>query len=238
MNSQKLLILSVVAALLIVGAAVAFVKFGGRNSGPADIKATTVNGDQIVVDELMSACKAGDQCIVVDTKCSFCCNYVAINARSEALFNQMFDQACSKYKGSYCECHDLSSYPSCVNGKCQMMKWSENPAAKAPKPSQQMPVPQPAQQPATYAPATTTPVQQSVPEQAPAPATVTPQNVPQAAPQQPASQIAPQPSVPDAFGEESAVPSPAPADDLYAPLPDTYTPPVSPDENNVHVIQP
>jgi hypothetical protein len=241
MNSQKLLIISVLAALLIIAGAIAFVKIKG-GGGSTDLPVTTINGDQIVIDEIMSSCKTNDQCIVVDTKCSFCCDYVAINAKSETLFNQMFDQACKKYKGSYCDCHDLTSYPTCVNGKCQMVKWSENKPLKAPPATAAQPtVQQPAAQPITQqTPAVTpAPVQQQIPQQvAPAPVTA-PTPAPEPVPaQQPVQQTAP--AAVDAFGEEEAVPAqdPAAIDDLYAPLPDTYTPPPAADESGVHVIQP
>lgn len=257
MNSQKLLIISVIAALLMIGGAVAFVKF--RNAGLS--QATSSNADHVVIDEIMSSCKPNDQCIVIDTKCSFCCDFVAINAKSEALFNQMFDQTCKHYKGAYCECHDLSSYPSCVNGKCQMVKWTENKALQAPRARQgapqaapvatpappavqqpaQVPVPQPTPQAAPVVPATqTAPVAPPATSATPA-VTATPAPVPVApTPAEPApAEPAPESSY-DAFGETETVPAEetAPVDDLYAPLPETYTPPTTPEEDGVHVIQP
>lgn len=247
MNSQKLLIISVVAALLIVAGAIFFVK--SRNSTSTDLPVTTINGDQIVIDEIMASCKSNDQCIVVDTKCSFCCDYVAINAKSEVLFNQMFDMACKKYKGTYCDCHDLTSYPTCVSGKCQMVKWSENKTLKAPPPPQ-----------AQKQTAPVTPVQQ----QAPQAQTPIPQPAPQAAPPQeqkqtvptltpapraiPAPVAPPQPATPvqqtpapasDAFGEDEVAPveqAPPADDDLFAPLPKTFTPQT--EGQDVEVIRP
>lgn len=217
MNSQKLLIVAVVLALLIIGGAVMFVK--SNNSGTS-AGGQTAHGDQVTVDNAMTACTPKDRCIIVDTKCSFCCNYVAINSKSEVLYNQMFDQTCKQYSGAYCECSDLSSYPSCVNGTCQMVKWSENKALKAP--------------PATTAapPVTTAPVP------APAPADVTTAPAPAAPTPDVPAYVPPSEPVADAFGE-SELPeeqSAPPADDLYAPIPDTYKPPA--DEADVHVIQP
>lgn len=212
MNSQKLLIISLIAALLIIGSAVAVVKF--RNS--AATGSTNATADHVVIDEILASCKPNDKCIVVDTTCSFCCNYMAINAKSEVLFNQMFDQTCKTYKGSYCECHDLSSYPACVNGTCQMVKWSENkqpPRARAP-----VAVPAPAAPTATEIPYT-------APEPVPVPTPTTPPPV-----QQPAIK---------AFGEDdAATAAPAPADDLYEPLPEKLTPLETLDDNGVEVIQP
>lgn len=146
MNSQKLLIISVVAALLILGGAIAFVKFKPTVLSPA---APITQDTQIAIQDAMSTCTTKEQCIVVDTTCSFCCKYVAINTQSEELFNQLFDQTCKNYNQSYCECHDLSSYPSCVDGKCQMVKWSENKPLKIPPVPAPAPLPVPAPTPAT-----------------------------------------------------------------------------------------
>ena len=224
MNTQKLLIISVIAALLIIGGAVAFVKF--KNAVPT-APASGAQADHVVVDEIMSSCTTKDDCIVVDTKCSFCCDYVAINAKSEILYNEMFDKTCKNYSGTYCQCHDLSSYPSCVNGQCQMVKWTESKPLRAPP--VQAPVPQAAP---VIAPA-------------PAPINTSASPAPLDAPIDPQRQT-PQPAentLPDAFGDEPAIQDtpPAPAvDDLYAPLPDDYQPEIiDPHEDNaVHVIQP
>lgn len=229
MNSQKLLIVSVLAALLIIGGAVAFVKFrSGDTSG-------TSKAGHVVVDEIMASCKPNDQCIVVDTTCSFCGNFVAINAKSEILFDQMLNETCKDYRGSYCDNHDLSSYPTCVNGKCEMVKWSENkqparaPAARpAPAATPAPPVATPAPTPVPTTPA---PVPSTAPVPAPAVQPTTP--VQQQAPAQPAT---------GAFGEEEtpapATAEPPPADDLYAPLPETFPSQQAPQDNGVQVIQP
>lgn len=160
MDSQKLLILSVIAALLIISGAVIFVQF--RSGGLSLPSQTTTQDSKIVIDEIMSSCTKDDQCIVVDTTCSFCCSYVAINAKSEQLFNQMFDQACKKYKGSYCECHDLNNYPSCVNGKCQMVQWTAKPATPPIRDQTIAPQPTPQAQPS---PLPVPPAPASVPRQ-------------------------------------------------------------------------
>ncbi|QQG35821.1 MAG: hypothetical protein HYS17_09985 [Micavibrio aeruginosavorus] len=259
MDSQKLLILSVIAALLIIGGAVVFAQFrSGNLSLPSP---TTTQDSKIVVDEIMSSCTKNDQCIVVDTTCSFCCSYVAINAKSEQLFNQMFDQACKKYKGSYCECHDLDNYPTCINGKCQMVKWSAKPAAPAQEMSKQ-PAPASIKQPAA-APLTPPVMPDALPAAAEEDETMG-GNIPEAPVETETSPPANTPAADfhDAFGESGeetnqntplreTTPDETPAeplpgiegsparggDDLYAPLPSTYTPP-TPDNENVEVIQP
>ncbi len=224
MNSQKLLIISLIAAVLIIGGAVALVKSRGA-SAPGG---TSTQAGHVVVDEIMASCKPNDKCIVVDTTCSFCGDYVAINAKSEVLFNEMLDQTCKNYSGSYCNDNDLSSYPTCVNGTCQMVKWSEKQPSKA-------------RAPAPAAAATTT----SAPVAAPAPTVTVPApaaEIPFTAPtttSAPAPQpVTQQPAV-KAFGEDdAATAAPAPADDLYAPLPEKLTPQQTLDDNGVEVIQP
>jgi len=229
MNSQKLMIISILAALIIIGGAVAFVKFGnmGGNTTPPE------QADRVVLDEIMSSCGPNDKCIIVDTQCSFCCGYVAINAKSELLFNDMFDKTCKHYKGSYCECHDLNRFPSCVNGRCQMVDWTEmqkniapgnartipaRPAIQQPAPTPATTVPaqaqpaqpQPTQEPLTAQPATQPepPPQEIVPEPAPAEAlTVEPSPQEEPAPsitptEEPASAPVYQPNSSDAFGED------------------------------------
>lgn len=227
MNSQKLLIISLIAAVLIIGGAVVLVK---SRSTPVPGTTSTQPGS-VVVDEIMASCKPNDKCIVVDTTCSFCGEYVAINAKSEILFNEMLDQVCKNYSGSYCNDNDLSSYPACVNGTCQMVKWSEKQPSRAPAPTATVttiPAPAPATTPAPIAaPPAATPT---------TPATAAPATTPIPAP-------APQPVVPQpavkAFGEDDAATAvPAPADDLYAPLPEKLTPLETLDDHGVEVIQP
>ncbi len=234
MNSQKLLIVSIIAALLILGGAVAFVKY--RNAGPSSAPAAP-QSDHVTIEEALTTCTEQDQCIVVDTTCSFCCKYAAINSKNEALFNQLFDQTCKKYSGTYCECHDLGSYPSCVNGKCQMVNWSENKALKVPPVPGSTPVPAPSPAPTPVAPAVAEPVTPApAPEVVPAPAT------------EPIAGPVPE-AAPEAFGEEEPAPlaeEPAPEappeaapvpDDLYEPLPDSY--PLPTEENGAaDVVQP
>lgn len=211
MNSQTSLIISVIIALLILGGSVAFVHF--RTVSPNNAAPVT-QAEQVTIDAVMASCTGKDQCIIVDTKCSFCCDYVAINSKSEVLYNQLFDKTCKNYSGTYCQCHDLSSYPSCVNGTCQMVKWSENKPLKTP----------PAPGRAVAAP---------VPVSTPGPAQVT----------APVTTQAPVPTVaPPALGEPDAAPQTGPltpspeTDDLFAPLPDS--PPVLQEDDSVHVIQP
>ena len=75
--------------------------------------------------EDLSACSGNDRCIVVDTHCGFCCDFVAINARHEQAFDNKFSKNCSRYKGEQCECFDLSSYPSCIEGECRLVPWPD-----------------------------------------------------------------------------------------------------------------
>lgn len=238
MNSQKLMIISILAALIIIGGAVAFVKFGNIR----DHTTPPEQADRVVLDEIMSSCGPDDKCIIVDTQCSFCCGYVAINSKSELLFNEMFDKTCKHYKGSYCECHDLNRFPACVNGRCQMVDWTEMQKNIAPGNARTIPARPAAQQPAP-APTTATPVQPQPVQPQPArpPVTSQPEAPAQQPPEpQPQEEPAYQPSSSDAFGEDEPASevSPLADDDLNAPLPETYTPPANPDSDGVHVIQP
>ncbi|MFN3827117.1 MAG: hypothetical protein ACK4NR_05760 [Micavibrio sp.] len=197
MNNQKLMTIAIIVSALILSAAIAYVQIS--QSGLTG-KSTT---DTVSIEDNMRGCTKDDQCIVVDTKCSFCCDYTAINSKFEPFFNQLFDQTCKTYRGAYCECQDLGSYPACVNGICQMVQWS----AKTPVPQgAQQTVPPtslpsipaavtPPQQPAPVAPTATPPAPTPAPAQAIPPVTVT-----------------------------APAPKPEPAgDDLFAPL-DTKNP--------------
>jgi hypothetical protein len=78
----------------------------------------------VEVSQGMTACGTGESCIMVDRSCGLCCDYVAINAREEALFNKMSNQACASYRGPACnKCPAFKVYPSCVNNKCTLVKW-------------------------------------------------------------------------------------------------------------------
>ena len=125
-NSSTYLILAIAAAGLIIAGAILYVSVapGGQTIIPVPA-ALQPFSEQVLIPETMQDCAKGDRCIVVDTTCSFCCKYTPINAIHEQAFNQMFDKNCQAYKGQMCTCFDLSSYPSCVNGKCVMVKFEE-----------------------------------------------------------------------------------------------------------------
>ena len=122
---DKLLIFSIVLAALIVAGTIIFVSLKNQGMLPAAAPALTPYSEQVIVQSSLQACQKGDTCIVVDTTCSFCCKYTAINAKLEKVFNELFDSSCSGYGGAMCQCFDLGSYPSCVNGKCQLVKWED-----------------------------------------------------------------------------------------------------------------
>ncbi len=170
-------------------------------SAPVTPSQISFDGEDVVVGELYQSCAEGDRCIVVDTNCGFCCHYTAINARYEKEFNDGFDKSCGKYKGAMCSCFDLSSYPSCVAGKCQLVQWpAEMSDAPRPEPRQETP-------PQRVIPA--------VPERQQAqPAPLQRQTPPSSSP---VPQTWPEPS------EDLGTPfddAPASRDDLYAPLPE------------------
>lgn len=210
MNSQKLMIISILAALIIIGGAVAFVKFGniGGSTTPPE------QADRVVLDDIMSSCGPSDKCIIVDTQCSFCCGYVAINAKSELLFNEMFDKTCKHYKGSYCECHDLNRFPACVNGRCQMVDWTEMQKNITPGNARTIPARPAAQQPAPAV--TTTPAQ---------PQPVQPQPAQQPSPSQPELPPEPQPVTQPEVPPQEVAPAPAPMETPSQEEPEPSIPP-------------
>lgn len=264
MNNQKLMTIAIMVAALILSGAIAYVQLS--QSGLTGDNET----DTVTIEQGLRSCTQDDQCIVVDTKCSFCCNYAAINSKFEPFFNQLFDQTCKTYRGAYCECHDLSSYPACISGLCEMVKWSAQKPALPGTP--QTITPPPAASAPTPAPASTTP-SASVPEQ-PYPATSPPVMIDEDLPPlhqpideerpTPLPEVTPEPH--DAFGGEafeddafedntypdqsftdedsSALPNQEPEapatqdDDLFAPLPQSYTPAVPPELENVEIIEP
>jgi hypothetical protein len=129
MNSNKVLIITVLLAALIIGAAIIYATMGARQA-PAPA-APSLQGqamtEQVIVPAVMTKCKDGDRCVVVDTTCSFCCKYVPINAAHEKLFDELFADHCTGFSGTMCECFDLTSYPKCVNGECTMVKFEDTP---------------------------------------------------------------------------------------------------------------
>lgn len=140
-NSGKIMLVSVVVALLIIGAAVAYVKFGagGTSAVPLPL-ASGPQAERVEVPEDMSICGEFDEsCIVVERSCGFCCDYIAINSKFERQFDFLFDEACARYNGQRCSCHDLDHFPKCVGNKCQLVEW---PGAAASKPQPNRPVPE------------------------------------------------------------------------------------------------
>ena len=239
MNSRKLLSFAVFAAIVIIGGAIWYAKSSGPQPGDASSKVT--------IERVMATCGINDQCIMVDTKCNFCCDFVAINSKYEAAYNQLFDKTCGEFSIKHCKsCDDkLVARPKCVSGTCQMVKWGEEPASlnfrTSTPPLTSAPVAAPAPAPA--------PVQTPVQTQA-APVPVTAPIAPPAAAPVTATPTAPAPAPApsssfsnntDAFGEDEPAPaqpglSADPADDLYAPITDDMRP--YPDQGHVDVIQP
>ncbi len=184
--------------------------------------AALLNGEQVALEDTFSACGAGDSCIVVDTHCGFCCKYTAINAKNEQLFNKVFDKSCSKFSGQFCQCFDLSSYPSCVDGKCQLVAWPAEMAKQQPR-RPATPAPAAAPQPA---PPQAEPEPVAEPAPAPVPETLPPavsprQSRPVDAFDEPADEPVANEPAQDAFGEAPEQDSRPVDDSLYAPLPDT-----------------
>lgn len=227
-GSINFLVLAVVLAALIIGGAVLFATRKSDDGQPSAPPPVEFTGEKVVLDETYQSCAEGERCIVVDTHCGFCCDYAAVNAAQEQAFNRIFDKNCRRYSGSFCSCFDLSSYPACVEGKCQLVQWPEN-AARRPA--------TPAAPPQTEAemlpPVVVSPPPGVLPSPAPSP--LPPVAAPVAPPppqplaeepvmEEPAMEepVAEEPvyqEEPPAQEEEQA--SPPPDDSLFAPLPDT-----------------
>ena len=115
-GSNKFLILSLIIGLLMIGGAVGYAKLSATGS-------TQMFSEKIDVPPQMTDCSGDQNCIIVETRCDFCCEFVAINSAFEAQFDKIFARNCSLYTGEKCSCSDLSRYPACVQGKCAMVKW-------------------------------------------------------------------------------------------------------------------
>lgn len=128
-SSFAILILAILAGAAMIAGALIYTRGpqGGGTHTSASPSWPTPHplAEQLTVPGDMTSCATGESCIVVDTTCSFCCKYVAINAKAEQSFNAMFDQSCARYSGTTCECFDLGSYPKCVEGKCSLVKWED-----------------------------------------------------------------------------------------------------------------
>lgn len=139
---NKVLIIAVLGAALIIGGAVMYVKKDPVPEGPPPL-AFDKTQQQVVIDNIYQVCTPNDRCIVVDTHCGFCCKYKAINARYEKEFNSAFDKSCRRFMGTYCQCFDLSSYPKCVNGLCQLVQWPDDQRQASPITPAAQPKPEP-----------------------------------------------------------------------------------------------
>ena len=114
-------IFAVVIGVGLIAVALVYSKFSDSlSAGPP-----ASYNKEIVLPEDITDCAKGQSCIVVETSCDFSCEYVAINSLFEHEFDLVFNQHCSRYKGKMRNCFDLSSYPSCVEEKCILVKWPD-----------------------------------------------------------------------------------------------------------------
>jgi len=117
-----LMILAVLIACAIIAGAIIMV---GTSSDEIIGSGSAAQTGLVEVPQGMQACATGDSCIVVDRHCGLCCDYLPINSRHEALFDEMFRNDCRGFRGQSCSCFDLSSYPSCEDGRCILIDWPE-----------------------------------------------------------------------------------------------------------------
>lgn len=120
-------ILSIIVLLIIAGIALGTL-LSDSDKKPAQQKAPpgfSRDGNIVTVPKDMSDCSEGEYCIVVDRHCGLCCDFIAINSTQEIIFDKGFTASCKGHSGEMCQCYDLSSYPSCVKEKCEMVEWPE-----------------------------------------------------------------------------------------------------------------
>lgn len=117
-KTDKIIILSVIIGGLILGGAISYAKLS--SSGVIQFMNEKMN-----IPKEMLNCSTGQSCVVVETRCDFCCDYVAINSIYEQQYDQIFSRNCSFYNKETCDCYDLTRYPACIKGKCELVKWPD-----------------------------------------------------------------------------------------------------------------
>ncbi len=74
----------------------------------------------------MRACVADADCGYVETTCSSCCGYVAINRDYEQVFyDDLYAPACAGYSGAVCDCIAPQTVPACREGACVLEPCSQ-----------------------------------------------------------------------------------------------------------------
>lgn len=124
-STSKLIVFSLLIGLGILGGAVFYAKQGGGPATSAQGEAFPPQPDpeKVTLPEDMALCGGQEQCIVVETRCDFCCDYEPINAKYERTFDVLFDRHCGSFQGQSCDCFDLDRYPACEAGKCVLKEW-------------------------------------------------------------------------------------------------------------------
>jgi hypothetical protein len=64
-------------------------------------------------------CDASSTCVVVETACSYCCDFHAINADFEEEWTHTLRKRCAGYSGVMCDC-DGPDEALCVEGLCEV----------------------------------------------------------------------------------------------------------------------
>lgn len=86
--------------------------------------ATTHFGEmRVSVPGTMKACKADSECIQVDTLCSACCGYDAINTNYLSAYVRLQRKECQQWRGGFiCDCTSGKAVPVCEKGMCRLGK--------------------------------------------------------------------------------------------------------------------
>lgn len=89
------------------------------------------DGDTLVVTDRYRPCGVDDDCILVGTSCSGCCDQDAIRAHDRDAYRTNSELACSGYQGPICDCQPLDLVPICRDGLCAAVP-REPPACYSP----------------------------------------------------------------------------------------------------------
>lgn len=72
----------------------------------------------ITIPEKFRTCTQDSDCILVDTLCSACCGYDAINAANKNLFSELQKNYCANHNGAVCDCIAPGVEPVCKENRC------------------------------------------------------------------------------------------------------------------------
>ncbi|MCC7305151.1 MAG: hypothetical protein IT558_02715 [Alphaproteobacteria bacterium] len=72
------------------------------------------------VPDYMKACVTDEDCVLIETACSACCRYRAINRIYQDEFDASYKKQCTGYQGGVCDCYTEKDVPICIEGLCEL----------------------------------------------------------------------------------------------------------------------